>query len=91
MKKLKLSPQLLQHAEVLTRSQLKTILGGDDGTIGTIGDDDRPRCTITTCAGHPYAGDYYYCTNTTSSECQGAADSWCSSNNDCCDIDCPEY
>jgi hypothetical protein len=35
MKKLKLNLQQLGNAEVLTRAQLKTILGGEEGSGGT--------------------------------------------------------
>lgn len=69
--------------KILSRNELKQIRGGDN--CGA-----RPTCPITTCPGYNSPGDSYYCTNTTPEECQAAADTWCSGNDACCDVNCPD-
>lgn len=44
MKKLKLSLQNIEGAEVLSREQLKKVMGGDDGGSGGSGSVSWPTC-----------------------------------------------
>lgn len=62
MKKLKLNLQQFEGAEVLTRSQLKQILGGDDGSGG--------GCDQATCEAKGNGGQIQ-CTCVTAGQLKG--------------------
>ena len=74
MKKLKLNLQQFEGAEVLTRSQLKKVLGGGEGgssiTCNCNSKDDCKDSKSPTC----YNGEAYKCTNTDGKTFAGVCD-----------------
>jgi hypothetical protein len=70
MKKLKLNLQHLENAEVLTRAQLKTIVGGEDGSGPTV---IKGKCTGS-------VGEWTYNNPVYYSVCWIDIEAYCSSN-----------